>query len=70
MSLKSKVSLPRGRPFRFLARWTEHPKFSKFVKDNWSYNEDMIASLAQFTYGIKNWNKLVYGHIGNRKRQL
>lgn len=33
LTLNSDVVLPRGRPFRFLAGWIEHPEFESFVKD-------------------------------------
>ncbi|KAL1175985.1 hypothetical protein V6Z11_A04G127600, partial [Gossypium hirsutum] len=62
------VYLPKGKPFRFLAGWVEHPNFGNFVKDKWAYSGDI--SLSMFTRDLKNWNKTVYGHIISCKRFL
>lgn len=34
--LKLEAALPRGRAFRFLVRWVEHPIFRDFIKDKWA----------------------------------
>ncbi|KAL1156476.1 hypothetical protein V6Z11_A08G094900 [Gossypium hirsutum] len=69
-SLNSKVYLPNGRPFRFLAGWVEHPDFGDFVKDKWDFSGDMSISLSMFTRDFKNWNTTIYGHITSHKRSL
>ncbi|KAA3454599.1 Retrovirus-related Pol polyprotein LINE-1 [Gossypium australe] len=52
---KPNILTPKGRLFRFLAGWTKHNNFSNFVKDKWEF---------------KDWNRDVYGLLGNRKRSL
>ncbi|KAK5819061.1 hypothetical protein PVK06_024018 [Gossypium arboreum] len=47
------VILPRGRPFRFLAGWTEHPDFDNFMNANWSFTGDMANSLFKLTLNLK-----------------
>ncbi|MBA0791156.1 hypothetical protein Gohar_015751 [Gossypium harknessii] len=69
-SLKPMILLPRGRPFRFLAKWVEHPNFSNFVRDKWFFNGNMAESLNKFSLNVKDWNKNVYGHIGTQKQSL
>ncbi|MBA0848775.1 hypothetical protein Goshw_006986, partial [Gossypium schwendimanii] len=70
LSLRLEDNFTKGRSFRFVAGWVEHHNFLEFVKFNWNFNGDMTASFDHFTLSIKHWNKLVYGHIGNRKSQL
>ncbi|KAA3472799.1 reverse transcriptase [Gossypium australe] len=65
-----KLKLPRGRPFRFLAGWVEHPDFEYFVSANWNFRGNMADALAEFTSYLKVWNKSVYGHIISRKKIL
>lgn len=69
-ALNLSVTLPRGRPFRFLVGWTEHPDFGNFVKDNWSFSGNMSVCLRSFSHNLKDWNKDVYGYITSRKRLL
>ncbi|KAK5785850.1 hypothetical protein PVK06_040471 [Gossypium arboreum] len=57
-------------PFQFLANWLHHQNFSDFVKNKWSYNGNMTSTVEEFTDKLKKWNKCVYGHISQRKRQL
>ncbi|KAA3453866.1 reverse transcriptase [Gossypium australe] len=64
------LNTPKGRPFRFLAGWTMHNNFNNFVKDNWEFKGNMSDSLHNFTDSVKNWNRDVYGFLGNRKRKL
>lgn len=59
-----------GRPFRFLVGWTKHAKFPTFVRDAWKFLGDMVHSISNFTNLVKEWNKLVYGFIGTRKKSL
>ncbi|MFQ6620222.1 hypothetical protein Gotur_000757 [Gossypium turneri] len=66
-SLKPMILLPRGRPFRFLAKGVEHPNFSNFVRDKWFFNGNMAESLNKFSLNVKDWNKNVYGHISTQK---
>lgn len=40
------LSLPKGRPFWFLANWLEYPSFQEFLVDNWSFDGDMTSSLT------------------------
>ncbi|XP_040967093.1 uncharacterized protein [Gossypium hirsutum] len=68
--LNPKVSLPKGRPFRFLAGWVEHPEFGKFVEDNWDFSGDISNSLSMFTRELKDWNKTIYDRITSHKRSL
>ncbi|KAK5802899.1 hypothetical protein PVK06_030528 [Gossypium arboreum] len=64
------VFLPRGRLFRFLAGWIEHPAFDDFINDKWDFTRDMADSLSKLTLNLKEWNKQVYGHITSKKRHL
>lgn len=41
-------------PFLFLAGWLQHPSFMDFVKDNCSFDVDMIKGIAKFTNELKN----------------
>ncbi|KAH1096848.1 hypothetical protein J1N35_013769 [Gossypium stocksii] len=70
LSLNPNISLPRGRPFRFLAGWFEHPNFDSFFKDNWECSGNFTVSLSKFTQKLKEWNKKVYGNIFNCKKDL
>ncbi|KAA3460632.1 Retrovirus-related Pol polyprotein LINE-1 [Gossypium australe] len=67
---KPDILTPKGRPFRFLAGWTKHNNFSNFVKDKWEFKDNMTDSLINFTSLVKDWNRDVYGFLGNRKRSL
>ncbi|KAA3469800.1 reverse transcriptase [Gossypium australe] len=40
------LSIPKGRPFRFLAGWIKHNDFPNFVKRKWNFTD---------------WNRNVYG---------
>ncbi|MBA0853840.1 hypothetical protein Goshw_022641 [Gossypium schwendimanii] len=62
--------LPKGKPFRFLAGWTNHAKFPTSVKDKWNYLGNMVDSLTAFTSHVKEWNMSVYGFIGPCKRHI
>lgn len=44
--------------------------FPSFVKEKWNFTGDMFHSLNDFTTHVKEWNKLVYGFIGARKKRL
>ncbi|MBA0739953.1 hypothetical protein Gogos_013178, partial [Gossypium gossypioides] len=70
VNITPNFKLPRGRPFRFLAGWTQRQDFPNIVKNSWNYSGDMFSSLNQLTAGLKVWNKNVYGHIGFRKQKL
>ncbi|KAH1039540.1 hypothetical protein J1N35_041283 [Gossypium stocksii] len=59
-----------NRPFRFLAGWLHHKNFPDFVKNNWSFNGNLVSTIEEFTDKVKEWNKGVYGHISQRKSQL
>lgn len=59
------IALPR--PFWFLASWTSHPEFNKFIRDNWSYDNDITGSLSLLTTKFKKWNFEVFGYIIKRK---
>ncbi|KAA3482036.1 RNA-directed DNA polymerase (Reverse transcriptase) [Gossypium australe] len=59
-----------GRPFRFLAGWTLHNNFSNLVKGKWEFKGNMTDSLNKFIASVKDWNRDVYGFLGNRKRKL
>ncbi|KAG8475227.1 hypothetical protein CXB51_032054 [Gossypium anomalum] len=67
LSIMLEVQPSSKKPFRFLAGWVEHPGFSEFVKDNWSFMGDMMTTHATFTDKVKLWNKEVYGYIMQRK---
>ncbi|KAA3486878.1 LINE-1 reverse transcriptase isogeny [Gossypium australe] len=67
---KPDILTPKGRPFRFLAGWTMHNNFSNFVKGKWEFKGNMTDSLNNFTAFVKDWNRDVYGFLGNRKRKL
>ncbi|KAA3472023.1 reverse transcriptase [Gossypium australe] len=62
--------ISKGRPFRFLAGWTLHNNFSNFVKGKWEFKGNMTESLNNFTAFVKDWNRDVYGFLGNKKRKL
>ncbi|KAA3453503.1 reverse transcriptase [Gossypium australe] len=64
------LNVPRGRPFRFLAGWTEHANFKDLVSSKWRYSGNMAVSLSEFTSHVKDWDRDTYGYIGTRKRQL
>ncbi|KAH1063505.1 hypothetical protein J1N35_028492 [Gossypium stocksii] len=70
LSLNPALSLPRGRPFRFLAGWAEHPNFGNFVEEHWGFSGDMSISLNTLSRDLKDWNNRVYGYISSRKRLL
>ncbi|MBA0585990.1 hypothetical protein Gorai_016746, partial [Gossypium raimondii] len=55
---------------RLVAEWVEHPNFSEFVNDKWSYKGNMVDTLHQFTSDVRVWNKNIYRHIVTRKRAL
>ncbi|KAA3481303.1 reverse transcriptase [Gossypium australe] len=63
LSLFSKVHSPKGRSFRFLAGWIEHPSFPRM-------SGSMSTLHSKFTDQVKNWNKEVYGHIFTCKKLL
>ncbi|KAH1039357.1 hypothetical protein J1N35_041100 [Gossypium stocksii] len=64
------IVLPRGRLFRFLASWTEHPTFDDFMNDKWFFTGDMVDSLSKLTLNLKEWNKQIYEHMTTKKRHL
>ncbi|KAA3475693.1 Retrovirus-related Pol polyprotein LINE-1 [Gossypium australe] len=70
LKTKPMINALRGRPFRFLAGWTQHAKFKDLVSSKWRYLGNMAVSLAEFTSHVKDWNRSTYGYIGTRKRQL
>ncbi|KAA3474645.1 reverse transcriptase [Gossypium australe] len=70
LSTKPNITNPKGRPFRFLAGWTQHKNFSNLVKGKWEFKGNMIDSLNNFTNFVKEWNRDVYGFLGDRKRKL
>ncbi|XP_016675190.1 uncharacterized protein [Gossypium hirsutum] len=70
LNLYSEVRNAPNRPFWFLASWLKHHNFSNYVKENWSFNGNMINVITGFIDRLKNWNKCVYGHISQRKHLL
>ncbi|KAH1121734.1 hypothetical protein J1N35_004894 [Gossypium stocksii] len=70
LSLFLEVQFSSKGPFWFLARWTEHPEFSGFVKKYWNFSGDMSNAQNSFTEHVKLWNKEVYRHITYRKNLL
>ncbi|KAG8502883.1 hypothetical protein CXB51_000604 [Gossypium anomalum] len=70
LSLNPSTICPRGRPFRFLAGWTEHPGFDDFLNEKWEYSGNMTDTLGKLTIDLKDWNKKVYGNITTRKMDL
>lgn len=59
VSLKPSFRLSKGRPFHFLAGWLEHPDFSKFFMEKWSFNGYFSDSFAHFMNQLKR-NKNVW----------
>ncbi|KAH1039635.1 hypothetical protein J1N35_041378, partial [Gossypium stocksii] len=41
LAFELEVNLSKGRPFRFLAGWVKHPKFSNFVKEKSAFKDNM-----------------------------
>lgn len=70
LKTKSILSLPFGRPFRFITGWTEHVNFPSFLRDKWKFSGNKAQSLSDFTSNVKDWNQYVYGFIGAHKRKL
>ncbi|KAH1073282.1 hypothetical protein J1N35_025610 [Gossypium stocksii] len=64
------LSLPKGRPFRFLAGWTKHDNFKDLVRSKWRFSGNMAESLSDFTSHVKDWNRSTYGFIRARKKHL
>ncbi|KAK5783620.1 hypothetical protein PVK06_038131 [Gossypium arboreum] len=64
------LEVAKGRPFRFIAGWVHHQKFSNAIFNLWKYNGDMASTLKQLTSGLKEWNTKIFGHIGTRKRDI
>ncbi|MBA0646245.1 hypothetical protein Goklo_014222, partial [Gossypium klotzschianum] len=46
------LPLPKGRSFKFLMGWAQHPSFN-FVNENWKYNGDMFESLLNLIASLK-----------------
>ncbi|KAA3475888.1 reverse transcriptase [Gossypium australe] len=49
LTIEPDLNIPNGRPFRFLAGWTQHKEFNNFVKDKWEFKGNMYDSLYNFT---------------------
>lgn len=70
LSIRQDLSIPQGRPFRFLAGWMKHSDFSNLVKERWNFAGNMVESLNNFTFFAKDWSKNIYGFLSTRKRNL
>ncbi|KAL1160928.1 hypothetical protein V6Z11_A07G098000 [Gossypium hirsutum] len=68
--LNLNIALLRERPFRFLAGWVEHSDFDYFLKKNWKYSGNISNSLGKLAHHLNEWNKIFYGNITTRKRDL
>lgn len=57
-------------PFKFLASWLLHPTFPDLVKSSWDNNKDLVSNIKVFTTNAREWNRTVFGHIGQQKRRI
>ncbi|MBA0556602.1 hypothetical protein Golob_026685 [Gossypium lobatum] len=48
IGLCSNLSPPKGRLFRFLTGWLEHPKYPEFLLGNWSFYVDIQRAMDGF----------------------
>lgn len=58
------------RPFKFLASWLLHPNFHDMVKAAWDDEKNLASNIENFTTRVKEWNRTVFGHVGQQKRKL
>lgn len=70
LKTKGDIDLEKGRPFRFLARWTKHATFFSFTKDKWNFIGCMATSLSDLTLQVKDCIRSIYEFIGSCKRLL
>lgn len=70
LKTKPDIKVLKDRPFRFLAVWTKHNKFTELVKDKWHFLGNMVESINNFTSHVKDGNRSTYGFLGARKKQF
>lgn len=58
------------RPFRFLSCWLSHSDFGNLVSQNWSGGDSLERSISCFVDTAKRWNKVVFGNLIAKKRNL
>ncbi|KAJ8422016.1 hypothetical protein Cgig2_007566 [Carnegiea gigantea] len=58
------------RPFRFQAAWLAHSSFKDFLQDNWNPQDLLYPSLFRLSVALEEWNKLVFGNLFRRRREI
>lgn len=65
------VSVPSGRPFRFLAAWCTHEEYPDIVRGAWWSSGGSVSNALK---NVRNesiiFNKNVFGNIFHRKKSL
>ncbi|KAL5842636.1 hypothetical protein ACOSQ3_013239 [Xanthoceras sorbifolium] len=65
--------IPRGilKLFRFKAMWLKHEHFPSLILDKWDLVEGNInLKLHMLSEFVKNWNKVEFGCIFNKKKRV
>ncbi|KAK8652462.1 hypothetical protein V6N13_126494 [Hibiscus sabdariffa] len=70
LRLCDKVTNGVDRPFHFISAWQDHSQFCEFLKLVWKKNNGLFSNLSSLQSQIKNWNKMIFGYIGQRKKKL
>ncbi|KAL4280940.1 hypothetical protein GQ457_03G011290 [Hibiscus cannabinus] len=58
------------KPFRFVFAWQSHPDFKDILRRVWDKKKSVLDNLQHCQESLISWNSSVFGHIGQRKRQL
>ncbi|GAU39340.1 hypothetical protein TSUD_60910 [Trifolium subterraneum] len=68
--LDGETNMGRNRPFRYEAAWATHDNFRQLLQENWIRGRDLVDVLSNLTSNLKVWNKVVFGNIFKRKKEL
>ena len=70
MNIKGQRQRRDNKPFQFEVAWIMHEEFEQFLANNWKTQENIVEAINVLTLSLKNKNKVVFGNIKNRKREL
>ncbi|KAK8694894.1 hypothetical protein V6N13_072438 [Hibiscus sabdariffa] len=64
LSTDDQVPATRSYAFKYLADWSLHSDFNRFVRDNWLSTQPIPEAILFFSEADSKWNDEVFGSIG------
>ncbi|XP_075645819.1 uncharacterized protein LOC142616982 [Castanea sativa] len=65
-----RVQRQDNRPFKFQTCWLSNPTFPYVVSPAWRHSYELEKAIKHFTRDATNWNKMQFGNIFARKKNI